>query len=166
MGQERTQRWVEADAGPLLVTPASLSDRAADLVSSVSEHGSVQIHRAAGKDILLLADDECFPTTFQSTADGGKLIRWVYAESEVSLLRAASAVGPHVGEPPPLRMWVEETLLLRALAEPSGASITIDLPRGEYEVSSREVRPDDDDDTLAVVVFFSRVTAQKPTEIA
>jgi Immunity protein 21 len=158
MTDERRLQWVEASHGPLVLIPASISARAAELLSSMSE-ASVQVHRLAGKDVLALLDDECFPTTFLPTSDGGELIRWVFAESEAGLLRAAGAAAgsgaPEADERGPLRMHINEQLILLSPAGASGAGLNVDLPAGDYSVTVRDVRPDDE--TLAIVVLLSRV---------
>jgi Immunity protein 21 len=109
-----------------------------------------------GPGECLVLGDELMQTTMLPTNDGGLIVRWMYAESEEEVLRAARSVPEDVWEETQHRISVgNDGLLIFDSACPGDdlpsicgegpevSWIKVSIPSGTYEVDAADYEPDE-----------------------
>jgi hypothetical protein len=170
-------KWVSTGGGPLIVIPVEIAhhwrgdgglglpDGDLSMVwETVRDH--TDYGRACGVDdylgmlevgpgACLVIGDEPLETAFLPTEDGGIFVRWVHAEKEEDVVRAAQVVPEDVWVPSPHRFHVgRDGLLLFDSACPGDdlpnpgiegivSWMRVPVPSGTYEVDTADYEPND-----------------------
>jgi Immunity protein 21 len=140
-------RWIESNGGPIIMVPqAALADWSGFRVKPMSNKSDYD-HACEIEDYLgtlvsgdatiLVFGDEPLRTTFISNATEKLFVRWVYAESEQSILDRVNQLPPIHGKAD-LRLALEGQYTLFDAAEPGnsimGDSLLLQFDPGLYDL--------------------------------
>jgi len=144
MNKHHAMQWVESKGGPLvLLEQARLSEwsgaRGRDYESACTVTDEIGTVAIAGRDVLVLGDQP-HRTSWLSDSHGGLLVRWVYADSERSVLGALSSLPEELFEDTGVTILVEGPCRLVDSADPGNSAITpgveVPISPGTYRVET------------------------------